>query len=374
MLFVCSCVFSQLSCWSVLDLLIYLTGIVTHKCFCVCSADSHSVFNGNHQSSSSNGDSKFKSAPEKLQGFLELKASSSLSSSAGKRPVPQPSPPKMLNGKNGAATENSSCNKTPPVPGRSTHATHTPVPPAYRGAGGQRTQESPKLLRSMRAETGGGSGQGIENLSLTHKPTSLKFSPAIGSSLQKRSPSPMREQGHADVPQRHRSPGPTASASPHMSRRGTPGAQGLAGFTAKSTPESPQGQRRRATKAEAVRALYAQSPSPLSEKEPASLVRPSPGSAIASGLDLSPFASPRSQRKTSSVITAGSSNKEQSVMKPYTRERKNSISEISDNEDELLEYHRWQREERLREQEMEKLVSEPHLRYLWLHTVHESGK
>ncbi|KAJ8397186.1 hypothetical protein AAFF_G00440200 [Aldrovandia affinis] len=37
------------------------------------------------------------------------------------------------------------------------------------------------------------------------------------------------------------------------------------------------------------------------------------------------------------------------------RERKNSISEISDNEDELLEYHRRQREERLREQEMERL-------------------
>uniref|UniRef100_A0A1A7XEH8 PHLB2 n=1 Tax=Iconisemion striatum TaxID=60296 RepID=A0A1A7XEH8_9TELE len=37
------------------------------------------------------------------------------------------------------------------------------------------------------------------------------------------------------------------------------------------------------------------------------------------------------------------------------RERKNSITEISDNEDELLEYHRRQREERLREQEMERL-------------------
>lgn len=47
-------------------------------------------------------------------------------------------------------------------------------------------------------------------------------------------------------------------------------------------------------------------------------------------------------------------------MKPYIRERKNSITEISDNEDELLEYHRWQREERLREQEMEKLVSDRH--------------
>lgn len=39
------------------------------------------------------------------------------------------------------------------------------------------------------------------------------------------------------------------------------------------------------------------------------------------------------------------------------RERKNSITEISDNEDELLEYHRRQRQERVLEQEMERLVS-----------------
>ncbi|NWV79698.1 PHLB1 protein, partial [Dasyornis broadbenti] len=38
-----------------------------------------------------------------------------------------------------------------------------------------------------------------------------------------------------------------------------------------------------------------------------------------------------------------------------SRERKNSITEISDNEDELLEYHRQQRQERVREQEMERL-------------------
>lgn len=40
---------------------------------------------------------------------------------------------------------------------------------------------------------------------------------------------------------------------------------------------------------------------------------------------------------------------------PIARERKNSITEISDNEDDLLEYHRRQRQERLREQEMERL-------------------
>ncbi|XP_072835512.2 pleckstrin homology-like domain family B member 1 isoform X3 [Pogona vitticeps] len=37
------------------------------------------------------------------------------------------------------------------------------------------------------------------------------------------------------------------------------------------------------------------------------------------------------------------------------RERKHSISELSSQEGDLLEYHRWQRQERLREQEMERL-------------------
>ncbi|OWK55713.1 Pleckstrin y-like domain family B member 2 [Lonchura striata] len=44
------------------------------------------------------------------------------------------------------------------------------------------------------------------------------------------------------------------------------------------------------------------------------------------------------------------------VLPVGSRERKNSITEISDNEDELLEYHRRQRQERVREQEMERLV------------------
>lgn len=88
-------------------------------------------------------------------------------------------------------------------------------------------------------------------------------------------------------------------------------------------------------------------------------MRPGPGNPLISGLSplsgSSPLTSPHNQRKTPCVTMTGSSSKEPSLMKSYTRERKNSISEISDNEDELLEYHRWQREERLREQEMEKL-------------------
>ncbi|XP_054650352.1 pleckstrin homology-like domain family B member 1 isoform X4 [Dunckerocampus dactyliophorus] len=68
----------------------------------------------------------------------------------------------------------------------------------------------------------------------------------------------------------------------------------------------------------------------------------SPAYSLGSLPGSSPMASPRCNRK----ISTG---------RPVMRERKNSITEISDNEDELLEYHRRQREERLREQEMERL-------------------
>ncbi|KAI3373589.1 hypothetical protein L3Q82_022184, partial [Scortum barcoo] len=371
--------------------------------------DSRSVPNGNHQSFLSNGDSKTNNIAKNLQDSLVLKASSS--SGPSKQPAQQPFPLNMLNGRNGSTKEdpiyeNSSSflgqnlgNKTPPVPARSTYTNHTPVPHprtslsvASSGAsGGQRAQESPKLRRNVRAEATSsstlpsrGSGQGTENSSLSHKLTPVKFSPTApssprvrGSSLQKRSPSPMRDQhaSHVDVPQRLGPPEPTGSTSlrelpplsPYMSRKGAPGSQGSAssfasqGFTTKPVPESPQGPRKLSahSKAEAMRALYAQSPSALSglEKEPGGRQLSSgPGSTIMSGLGSlsrsSPIASPRSQRKTSMT---GPSSKEQGLAKPYTRERKNSISEISDNEDELLEYHRWQREERLREQEMEKL-------------------
>ncbi|XP_056253216.1 pleckstrin homology-like domain family B member 1 isoform X10 [Seriola aureovittata] len=362
--------------------------------------DSHRAPNGNHQSLSSNGNSKVNNIAKNLQDSLVLRAPSSLG--PGKQLLPQPSLPNMLNGRNNSTTEDpiyENSSKTPPIPARSTLTNHTPVPhprtslsvASGSASGGQRAQESPKLLRNIRSSPtppSTGSGQETESCNLTQKSSSVKFSPTApsspqvrGSSLQKRSPSPMREQGqYDDVPQRLRNPEPTGPTnlrelpplSPYMSRRGTPGSQGSAsslpsqGFAAKPVPESPQGHRKLTTKAEAMRAMYAQSPSPLSglEKDPGNRqIRPGPGSAILSGLGslsgTSPLASPRSQRKTSCMTVTGSSSKEQSLKekreKPYTRERKNSISEISDNEDELLEYHRWQREERLREQEMEKL-------------------
>ncbi|KAM3600705.1 uncharacterized protein V6R79_001038 [Siganus canaliculatus] len=339
--------------------------------------DSHGVHNGNHLSLVSKTDKVAKN----LQESLVLKDSSP---GSGFSPSQQQSPPNstILNGRNGSLKEdfvsdnNSSllgqklCNKTPPVPARSAPSTkHAPVPHPRTSlsvapsttSGGLRAQESPKLHRNMRAEASSsltlpsrGSGPATENSGPAHKTSSVKFSPTApssprvrGSSLQRRSPSPLRDQhlSHVDVPQRLRIPEPA----------GSPRDSSLAshGFT---VPESPQGTRKliAPSKAEAMRALYTQTPSALSglEKEPVGRqVKPGPGGAIVSGLGSlsgSPLASPHRERKAPGTTMTGFS-------KPYTRERKNSISEISDNEDELLEYHRRQREERLREQEMEKL-------------------
>ncbi|XP_058433177.1 pleckstrin homology-like domain family B member 1 isoform X16 [Marmota monax] len=74
--------------------------------------------------------------------------------------------------------------------------------------------------------------------------------------------------------------------------------------------------------------------------------RLSPAYSLGSLTGASPRQSPHAQRKLSSG----------DLRVPVIRERKNSITEISDNEDDLLEYHRRQRQERLREQEMERLV------------------
>ncbi|KAM4545744.1 pleckstrin homology-like domain family B member 1 isoform 6-T7 [Odontesthes bonariensis] len=355
------------------------------------SSDPHSASNGTHESFSCNNDDALNDFSKKLQDSLVLKTSLS-SSGFGKQPL-QSSHADIFNGRNGSTAEvcmneNSISvtqnigNKRLPVPARSAQTNLAPVPHprtslsmGFSGTGaGQRSQESPKPLRNVRAEATSspkphvrGSGQGTENSSLSHKPSSIKLSQTApsspqlrGSSRQKRSSSPMREQGqflsHVDVPQR-----PVGSTSlrelpplsPSMSRRGTPLSQGVL--------ESPQAHRKFATpsKSEAVYTQRSSSP-PGHEKESGSRqLKTGPGSTFMSSLGsvsgLSPLASPHSQRKTSCMRAKGSASKEGNVTKPYTRERKNSISEISDNEDELLEYHRWQREERLREQEMEKL-------------------
>lgn len=358
------------------------------------SADPHSVLNGSHQSFPTNGGCKTNIAKN-------LQDSTFSSSQSSVQPRQRPSTPVMLNGKTSSVKDGgrnpgqSPGDKTPPVPIKTAHSNLTPVPlprttvsVASRGTGGGlRSQESPKFLRNVRKEaTTSLAGPCRESDCSSRKPSPVRFSstapssPRVrGPSLQRRSPSPMRHQqlSHADTPQRLRTSDMTGSTrelpplSPHTSSKGNSGTQGLMssptsqGLAPKSVPRSPQGPCKLTSpsKAESVRPLCAQSPSSLPgmDKEPgARLLRPGSGCSVTPGMgslpSSSPLASPGSQRKTPCWTVTGSYSKDQSFVKPYTRERKNSITEISDNEDDLLEYHRWQREERLREQEMEKQV------------------
>ncbi|XP_032366333.1 pleckstrin homology-like domain family B member 1 isoform X6 [Etheostoma spectabile] len=161
--------------------------------------------------------------------------------------------------------------------------------------------------------------------------------------------------------------------SPSMARRGVPVLPGALPGTiptlrtpespsslGKLIPESPRLRRKTGSTSEeptCSRGVRARSPSPTSIMMEgggggggAGVRKASFGNSLSPAYSLgslpgsSPVASPRTQRK----MSAGRPH-------PGMRERKNSITEISDNEDELLEYHRRQREERLREQEMERL-------------------
>uniref|UniRef100_A0A3P9K463 Pleckstrin homology-like domain family B member 1 n=1 Tax=Oryzias latipes TaxID=8090 RepID=A0A3P9K463_ORYLA len=343
------------------------------------TSDTHRSSNGNHELFSS--DATLNNMAKNLQNSLVLKASASLGT--GKQHGQAAPADLHLNGKNGSSTtaENksislgqNSSDKPFPVATRSMNTSQIPVPHPRTSRStalsdtsvGQKIHESPKPLRKSRAEATPspkphikGLGQGPENLSFipSHTAPSPKFSTAPPSPrlrdsyLQRRSHSPM--QHHVDVLQKATGSNTLKELpppSPHMSCR--------------ETQRSPQSQRKHASpsKTEHVRSPHIRTASSLTKAGSefgSRAMRPEPGSALTpslgSGPGLSPLASPRSQRKTSAVSTRASGNKEGNLTKPYSRERKNSISEISDNEDELLEYHRWQREERLREQEMEKL-------------------
>ncbi|XP_044210627.1 pleckstrin homology-like domain family B member 1 isoform X12 [Thunnus albacares] len=159
--------------------------------------------------------------------------------------------------------------------------------------------------------------------------------------------------------------------SPSMARRGVPVLPGALPGTIptlrtpdspsglnKVVPESPRLRRKTGSTSEepvCSRGIRARSPSPTSLMMEGGgggvgVRKASFGNSLSPAYSLgslpgsSPVSSPRSHRK----MSAGRPH-------PGMRERKNSITEISDNEDELLEYHRRQREERLREQEMERL-------------------
>ncbi|XP_046876997.1 pleckstrin homology-like domain family B member 1 isoform X10 [Hypomesus transpacificus] len=299
---------------------------------------------------------------------------------------------------------------TPPVPACSSrYNNQTPVPhartslpgPSSGPATGQRVSESPRPQRRAVVEASpsptpnrrGQDSPGSESTRPAHGalPSSIprlapKFAPAAASatpSSPRTRDSPLVQlHPRTDSPQQARwTPEPTTASSlrklpplsPSMSRRGTPGPQSFIPApssnqrtsSGKPVSESPQVRSISASPSEEEgvspgRGLRARSPSPTSSLGREQVGRQqsaSPGSGLTPGLSPlsgpSPLTSPRSQRKASS--STGSSSRDARPVRPRTRERKNSISEISDNEDELLEYHRWQREERLREQEMERL-------------------
>uniref|UniRef100_A0A672R929 Pleckstrin homology-like domain family B member 1 n=1 Tax=Sinocyclocheilus grahami TaxID=75366 RepID=A0A672R929_SINGR len=155
--------------------------------------------------------------------------------------------------------------------------------------------------------------------------------------------------------------------SPSIARKGVPVLPGALPGTLRTpespsprmVPESPRLRRKAGSPTEepfSPRGMRARSPSPTSRlMGEGNGWRGSFGNSLSSAFSLgslpgsSPQSSPRSHRK----MSVG--HRDLRMPHPGMRERKNSITEISDNEDDLLEYHRRQREERLREQEMERL-------------------
>uniref|UniRef100_A0A8C5PDA4 Pleckstrin homology like domain family B member 1 n=1 Tax=Leptobrachium leishanense TaxID=445787 RepID=A0A8C5PDA4_9ANUR len=131
--------------------------------------------------------------------------------------------------------------------------------------------------------------------------------------------------------------------SPSLSRRGVTSSSKPVPDSPTRVPDSPRivGRRRVGSASSpgsddilSTRQVRERSPSPSAFQEPPRRMT----SAYSMGSLNTPSQSPRTQRKG---------------LAP--RERKNSITEISDNQEDLLDYHRRQREERLREQEMERL-------------------
>ncbi|XP_063798695.1 pleckstrin homology-like domain family B member 1 isoform X14 [Pseudophryne corroboree] len=130
--------------------------------------------------------------------------------------------------------------------------------------------------------------------------------------------------------------------SPSLSRRGIPSSSNPASDSPSRVPDSPRAPARRRVGSASShgsednvfsRGMRDRSPSPSAFLEPRRLTP-----AYSLGSLGTPSQSPNAQRKVHGL-----------------RERKNSITDISDNQEELLDYHRRQREERLREQEMERL-------------------
>ncbi|XP_059406737.1 pleckstrin homology-like domain family B member 1 isoform X9 [Carassius carassius] len=246
-----------------------------------------------------------------------------------------------------------------------THIVQAPVPQprtfASKGSssnGGLKDQESSRLQKAL-TET--------PSSPVTNRRGSSSPRSSVGSSVQETSSS-LQSHSRAllppDSPQSsRRSVEPSSMRelpplSPSTARRGVLGVPVLPGALpgipstsrGRTVPESPCLQRRATAEEEVGNTkLHARSPSPVSallKDQSCGKQKGGLTPALGSQAGVSPLTSPRNQRKNS---------REPRQVQPRTRERKNSISEVSDKEEDLLEYHRWQREERMREQEMERL-------------------
>ncbi|XP_017665198.1 PREDICTED: pleckstrin homology-like domain family B member 1 isoform X3 [Lepidothrix coronata] len=211
-----------------------------------------------------------------------------------------------------------------------------------------------------------------------HRAGSPRLTPRVAprprAALQERPPSPFREPRDSLVPSRQAASRAVPEArlqppeSPRVARRNMESMRELPPLSPslsrraaspRAAPDTPSPQPRlgrevpgspRARRKGSEESRGAGSPSPPLLAE-TSTRRPSFGTCLSPTYGLSspampsPHQSPRAPRKPlgDPRLPAG------------PRERKNSITEISDNEDELLEYHRRQRQERVREQEMERL-------------------
>ncbi|XP_072774314.1 pleckstrin homology-like domain family B member 1 isoform X12 [Taeniopygia guttata] len=247
----------------------------------------------------------------------------------------------------------------PPLPLRSSSYNHTVQPPALPAGGSSEPWPAERLG--------------------DHRVGSPRLAPRVAPrprvALQERPPSPFREPRDSLAPSRQPSSSRVVPEtrlqlpeSPRLARRNIESMRELPPLSPslsrraaspRAAPDTPSPQPRlgrevpgspRARRKGPEESKGAGGPSPplLSEnptRRPSFSTCLSPAYGLGSPAVPSPRQSPRTPRKPlgDPQLPVGS------------RERKNSITEISDNEDELLEYHRRQRQERVREQEMERL-------------------
>ncbi|XP_074704935.1 pleckstrin homology-like domain family B member 1 isoform X8 [Strix aluco] len=227
--------------------------------------------------------------------------------------------------------------------------------------------------------TGGGPGEPwpAERLG-DHRAGSPRLTPKAAlrprAALQERPPSPFREPRDPLAPSRQPTSRPVPEArlqlpespragrrnvdsmrelpplSPSLSRRAAstraaPDAPSPQPRLGREVPGSPRARRRGPEEPRGAGSPSPPLPAETPPRHPSFGTCLSPAYGLGSPAVPSPRQSPRAPRKP-----LGDPRLPQGP-----RERKNSITEISDNEDELLEYHRRQRQERVREQEMERL-------------------